>query len=179
MSEAVFEAIRSEFSPGRMTVETTWNGAAFVAGVVNLVRPGRAVEVGAHTGTTSAYIAKALQENGKGCFVAYELDAQRCADNRRFLNLVWPGGAWVVIHGNFFDTVQPDPVDFAFIDIDPKSDYTKAYQSLTFAPGAVLVAHDADLNPVEVGDLELRLIGDGWRTFTLKHERGFLVAVKS
>ena len=178
MSEAVFEAIRGEFTPGRLTTETTWNGAAFVGGLVNLVRPFRAVEVGAHTGTTSAFIANALKMNGTGAFLAYEVNPARCKDLRETLAAVWPDGSWDVIEGDFFETVTPDPIDFAFLDIDPKSDYLRAYESLRFAPAAVLVAHDADLAAADVHPLRLRLADDGWEQVTLPHERGFLVAVK-
>jgi predicted O-methyltransferase YrrM len=179
MSEAVFDLIRAQFVPGRLTTETTWNGAAFVAGLVNLCRPFRAVEVGAHNGTTSAYIVRALKENGDGNFVAYELDACRCVEIAVKLGEVWSGGPWAIVSGDFFDLVSPDPVDFAFIDIDPKSDYVRVYESLSFADGAVLVAHDATLSADDVHALRLRLASDGWEQFTLPHERGFLVAVKS
>ncbi len=175
---AVFEAIRRDFVPGRMTIETSWNGAAFVGGLVNLCRPFRVIEVGAHDGTTSAHIARALHENMTGTFVAYEIEPCHCDQIRMKLSVVWPEGAWDVVEGDFFKTVRPDPVDFAFIDIDPKYEYIKAYQSINFADKATLVAHDATLNPVETAVLRDQMVEDGWKTITLPQERGFLVAVK-
>ena len=175
----VLEAIRGEYPNGTLTTATTWNGAAFVAGLVNLKRPYRVVEVGANVGVTSAFLANAIRDNGTGLLLAYELDLANCLEARNRLAALWPEGSWEVVEGDFFEMVTPDPVDFAFIDIDPKEDYTKAYEALTFAPGAVIVAHDIDLYPAEIIPFAERLKADGWNTLTLPWERGFLVAVKS
>jgi len=175
----ILEAIKYEFPNGTLTTATTWNGAAFVAGLVNLQRPYRTIEVGANVGVTSSHILNAIRENGTGLFLAFELEPRHCAEVKARLHALWPEGPWQVVEGDFFKTITPDPVDFAFIDIDPKEDYTKAYEALTFAPGAVIVAHDIDLYPAEIIPFAERLKADGWNTLTLPWERGFLVAVKS
>lgn len=181
MSEAVFEAIKLAAPAGCMIVETTWNGASFVSGVVNLFSPFRVVEIGSCSGFTSAYIAKALNANGRGEFVAYELEAVRADETRARLEKVWPGGAWEVVTGDFFANVKSDPIDLAFIDIDPKDSYIPAYEKIKdlMPDGAVIVAHDLDYDRRAVGALGDRLEADGWKTLGLHKERGFLVAVKS
>jgi len=180
MSEAVFAGIRAAAPAGCMVVDTTWNGAAFVGGLVNLFHPFRAIEVGACRGFTSAYIVKAIQENGVGTFTAFELDVVRAFETTRNLEAVWPSGSWTVANGDFFAEIKDDPIDFAFIDIDPKELYLPVYEKLKplmFA-GSVIVAHDLDYDPPPINALRSVLVADGWECIGLHKERGFLVAVK-
>jgi predicted O-methyltransferase YrrM len=175
---SVIETIRRNNGPGTLQTATTWNGAAFVAGMVNLVRPLVAIEVGAHTGSTSAFIIEAIKMNDCGRFIAYEMDIVHAAETKRKLEDLWPGGAWEVKDGDFFKENARGPVNFAFIDIDPKVRYGDAYEDIEFAPGAVIVAHDITLYPDEINPFRARLINEGWSTIVLPWERGFLVAVK-
>jgi predicted O-methyltransferase YrrM len=181
MSEAVFAGIRAAAPAGCMITDTTWNGAAFVGGLVNLYSPFRVIEVGACRGFTSAYIARSIRDNGVGHFTAFELDVARAYETSQRLEAVWPGGSWAVANGDFFAEVTDDPIDFAFIDIDPKSLYLPVYERLKplMVPGSVIVAHDLDYEPPPINGLRAALVADGWGCLGLHKERGFLVAVKS
>lgn len=176
----VFEEIRNSFPPGAMYRETPWNGAAFVYGLVALYRPLRVIEVGCCVGSTTAYIAKALIENGQGEVIAYENHQGYVEEATRRLTELWPGGRWSVVAGDFYETCTPDPVDFAFIDIDPKEDYVKAYERITWTDKAALVAHDATLDGAAavVHSFRMRLAADGWIVSQFDPERGFLVGVR-
>jgi predicted O-methyltransferase YrrM len=164
-----------------MIVDTTWNGAAFVGGLVNLFRPTRAIEIGSCNGFTSAYIGNAMSENGVGSFIAFELDVIRAFETTSKLKAVWPEGSWSVVNGDFFSEVKEDPIDFAFLDIDPKSLYIPAFEKIKhlMGSGSVLVAHDLDYDPLAVNELREVMAADGWLCLGLHKERGFLVAVKA
>lgn len=178
MSEAIFERLRGEYPPGCMVAATPANGAAFVGGVLSLFAPARAIEVGSNSGVTSAHMADAMRKLGRGSLVCYELSEFHCAASRELLAQVWPGGAWEVVQGDFFSTVRADPVDFAFIDIDPKDTYIAAYKAIVFSDRAVCILHDLDYDPPNINRARAVLIDDGWSVIDLHAERGFVLAVK-
>ena len=180
MSAAIFEKIREELPHNCQVEETSWNGGALIYGLVAVKRPKLAIEIGAQRGTTTAYMAKALSELMYGELVAYELVPSRCAESIARLDEVWPNGPWSVKEGDFFKMYDGRAVDFCFLDIDPKESYIPAYELVRFQPGALLVAHDMT-HPFHLPNLEKlheRLVSDGWDTFTIDQERGFLLATK-
>lgn len=178
-AEALFSALRDSCPRRHMYPETSWVGSAFVHGLICLYQPNRVAEVGCHSGCTSIYIAQALYDIGAGSFIGYELKENLATMALDRLSVVWPGGSWKINIGDFFETCEPDPVDFAFIDIDPKSSYIPVYERLTLASNCVIVAHDLTYAPSEVGALADRLAADGFAVHLYQPERGFVVAVRS
>lgn len=175
---AVLAEVRDQFPAGGAYRETPWNGGAFLYGLVCLYRPQRVIEVGCSVGATSAFICEALKELGGGSFVGFEKDVDRAGEAIKRLDSIWRGGDWVIATWDFFETIEKDPVDFAFLDLDPKEDYIRAYERIPFADKAVLVAHDLLFAPKPVIALYDRLRADGWKCKTFEPERGFIVAVK-
>lgn len=177
----VFSRLMAERIPGRMETETPWNGSAFIAGVVNLMRPSLCIEVGCHDGSTSAYIVKAMRDNCCGRFVGYEIDPLRASAAEDKCADVWPGGEWTIEAGDFFVKVTKDAIDFAFIDIDPKEYYSTAFDAITWAQSATMIAHDTQLDGAvdTLARFRSYIEDRGWSCIELKPERGFLLAVRS
>ncbi len=179
-----FNWTRGNLPAGCMCKATSWNGAAFVGGLVALKNPKHTIEIGCAGGTTSIYMARALCDLGLGGkLVCYDTDTAACQETMRRLEEVWPLGDWRVICGSFFDdpVYSGDPVDFAFLDIDPKGEYVNAFNRVKFNDKAICVSHDLTLQNegrhVEaVGEI---MRAQGWQVMGLPWERGFLVGMKA
>jgi predicted O-methyltransferase YrrM len=172
------ERIRADHPAGSIERETSWNGSAFVYGLVCLFRPERVIEVGCSIGTTSAYIMEALTQIGSGSFIGYEKLPGRAREAEERLQAGYPGGAWSIVQGDFFRTYDSQTIDFAFIDLDPKEHYIRAVDSLVVRPGGVLVLHDLEFAPDPVGMAAAELKDRGYIVSGFVPERGFAVAIK-
>lgn len=175
---ATLESIRAEFPHGVVTRETTWTGSLFVSSLVAVSSPHLVVEVGCCNGATSAYICDVLRNLGQGRFVGYEQEPYSASAAESRLSSVWPDGAWEIVTGDFFETYRQDSAGFAFIDIDPKEDYVRAYETLKLDRVTVVVAHDLDFDMKNVGNLIPFLVRDGFEVSQIHRERGFIVGVR-
>jgi predicted O-methyltransferase YrrM len=148
--------------------------------MVALFNPRSVVEVGAGNGVTAAHIVRTLTElDAGGIYIGYERDAAEAATCRLRLR-GFPPERWRIDHADFFQAYEGAPVDFAFIDHEPKSAYLDAYERLRFTERAVVVAHDLYWRSGREHVLRLweRMKQDGWQTLGLTPERGFLVGVR-
>ena len=80
-----------------------------------------------------------------------------------------------VIQVNFLDygTCQ---TDFAFLDLEPKSDYFRAFAALDIPIGGIVCAHDLTHDPEPVGALLKALLENGYEAIGFPQERGLIVA---
>lgn len=181
MVDDFFKGIREQLPPGCFAPETSWNGSAFIRGLVSLIRPGVAIEIGSHRGTTSAYIAAALKEHNYGRLVCYEMDENLARECSARLSDIWRDGNYCVVVGDFFEKFSYESIGFCFLDIDPKSDYERAWLKINqcMGSGSMLVCHDATYNAQDQCDALRKQLNDaGWWTMLFPQERGFLVAYK-
>lgn len=189
----LFYQLRKSFPHGCMERETSWTGAQFVASLVGLYwpvarGPYNIVEVGCMNGVTAAHIVNTIKNQNRpagpqvdtGFYRGYELDSSFAELARERLWTVYPLGPWEIIEGDFFETYNPDqPVDFAFIDPDPKTIYVDAYMKLNMNNSSVVVAHDSVCDQENVRKLIPLLQQDGFIVHEFNVERGFIVGVRT
>ncbi len=176
----LFDELRGSRQPGFIGRPTPWNGSAFLYGLTCLRRPELAIEIGCGDGSSSVWIARALQELAHGRLICYESDPEGARAAQDKLAALWPGGDWRVILGDFFETQTGELVDFAFIDLEPKIAYLRAWRAIEFSAGAIVAAHDSSLPPFaeEILPLECAMFDSGWSVLNFPWERGFLVGMK-
>jgi hypothetical protein len=179
MDAAAWDLVRRLTPPDVRQPETTWPGAAFVYGVVAMLAPERAVEVGCCIGTTSAWIYRALDERSRGHLDCYEIDAISRDRTEDLLQSLYPGGRWS-IYGDFFSDYDGGPVDFAFIDPEPKDLYLSAFERIKWASSAAFLAHDSTPpgSWQDVVNLVPVAKAAGFRCFNVTRERGFILGLR-
>ena len=145
-------------------------------GLVRLVQPSLVVEIGTMEGATSAWLARAVAENGRGTYRGYEWQASYAATTAHLLERAVPGGNYEVINANFIDS-PPVECDFAFIDT-PKHLYGLVFQNLLLPMGSYVCAHDtAHWDEARMFAGMIGLLRD-WETINIQQERGLMIARK-
>ena len=175
-----YEVMKRTYKDGEMMPESSAATFEFLYGLVRLLKPMRIVEVGSHNGVALSWLVRAAVENKNGALVVgYEIDPRLRAEAVQRLELCAPGERWQV-KGDFFAEPAPVECDFCFLDIDPKSDYQRAFQRLSIAEDGMLVADDMLRGEHAADALDFsykEFVGNpAWHTVMLKGERGVLMA---
>lgn len=156
--------------------------AKFLYGLVSMTRPEHVVEVGTYEGTTTAWIARALIENGRGRCTSYDVElAWLSLANDNLEAAVGDDAPVELVCEDITRREEPVECDFAFIDPDPKGLYLLCFEKLKMPSDATLCAHDLTYgqDKQQVEALRDRLVASGdWEVIGFQQERGMIVARK-
>ncbi len=167
--------------------QTPLDMGRFIYALIRLERPEVLVEVGAMNGATSAWMLRALRENGRGQYQGWEKNENEARLwGRNMLHIFGDSPPPSVLNRASFYDVESVPCDFAFIDHEPKAEYLRAFDMLDMEEGGILLAHDLAYTGMErnkknagVWDLYDRLLEDRkWDVLPLYGGRGLVMARK-
>ena len=178
-----FEELASAFPPHLVVTESTVGIFKINYGMIRYCRPSNVVELGSHTGQTSAFMMLALRENGAGFYAGYEKAPAYARAAEELCDRLLPNwrsiGRFEV--GDFYEREDRSILaDFVFVDIEPKQRYMDAFRKINPLPGCTVLAHDATHPGIgsHVMNFRRQLMDDGWTTLVFPQERGLVVARK-
>ena len=131
------------------------NPCRLLFALVTNLQPTTVVEMGTNVGISGAYIAAALESNGKGRLTTLEGSHSKVELARRNFDLLGLAQRVNVVAGDFAETLEPHagqvaPIDLAFIDGFHDGPATLQYHALfkrLAAPDAVFIYDDIDWSP--------------------------------
>lgn len=174
VNEAVFKELEAKYPAGTLVDSSSVPTSQLLYALAKLVRPCRVVEIGTFHGATSAWLARAVAENGYGDYVGYEINPDNARITRAVLEEACPGGKWIVHQRD----IRQEPyveADFVFMD-HAKQLYMEATQKLMIPVGGYLCAHDTASWPEAVHFGRWMQVMPGWESINIQQERGLMIA---
>jgi len=130
----------SMYNTGSIEVEV----GEFLYGLVRMIKPENILETGTHKGISTAYMASALKENGKGSITTIEYEEKHIFDaNELFVKLDLSN--LINIVNQDINTFNPgnNQYDFIFLDTEPNlrfNEFIRFWNNLK--PGGFIAIHD-------------------------------------
>jgi predicted O-methyltransferase YrrM len=171
-----FEDLKVKYPPGHTKDSSSYPISQAIYSLVRLLQPSHVVEVGTFEGATSVWLARAIEENNRGTFTGYEINAERAKTARANLEAAVGGRHWQV---KTMD-IQQEPyveTDFVFLDCDKKL-YSAALSKCLIPVNGYVVAHDTVSWPDAVQFYKLMGIQPDWEVVNLHTEQGLMIARK-
>jgi predicted O-methyltransferase YrrM len=181
INEEVFRDIARRLPSTHRDVPETTNGIHwFLYGLVRLRRPGVVLEIGTCGGDATCHLVRAVIEAGHGKVIGYESNPKRRGITELKVKEACGKDAPFEMRDAFpIDGCEKVVADFVFLDLDPKTHYSKAYANLEMEKDSWLCAHDLTYKPdsaiLQMFSEELKQSGD-WEIVHIPQERGLIVA---
>lgn len=168
-----------EWSNSAAFQATPWEASHVLYALMRLKRPLVAVELGAHIGCTTMWLARGVAENGRGKVLAYEKDHRRVQELTRTLLEAGVREHVEIIHQDFLAGPLVE-CDFAFVDIEPKSAYVQAFSKLSVQHEGIVAFHDTRYDARMGNAVKHELLKRGnWEFVDFNNSRGLLIARKA
>lgn len=129
--------------PGQSDFQATPTAVGhLIYSIAKLEQPKRMVEVGSHEGATSAWMIRALKENGAGTYEGWEVNESVTRKWKSSLTDIFGKVNAATLHESSFLEETNVHTDFAFIDLEPKKDYVAAFERMNVSVDGIVMAHD-------------------------------------